>query len=88
MNHSTTICSLPSDERRSREEEAYRLSGLHAIEAWLAEARAGALTLDEPILAYFIDMALAEARTKVDLPPKGASEKRPNAIKSVVRLMD
>lgn len=67
------------------QQSAGRQAKLHSLEAILIEARLAAESIDEPVLGYFIDMAIAEVRgiTTVDQETPGTQDGR----KSNVNLM-
>lgn len=88
MSHTSTIYSSLREKSRLRETTRFELTSLSAIEASLSQARAEAELMEEPVIAYFIDMAIAEVNRRSNLQKDGDRRKRDFKAKSVVPLMD
>ena len=58
----TTNTSFSSEAPASGESSAYRETVLRAIEDALTKARIDAEAVDQPLLAYFLDMAILEVK--------------------------
>ncbi len=88
MSHTSTIYSSLREKSRLRETTPFELTGLSTIEASLSQARAEAELMEEPVITYFIDMAIAEVKRHSTLQKDGNRRKRDFKVKNVVPLMD
>jgi hypothetical protein len=75
MNHTPSMCAPASEESAFGDSAAFRVVGLRTIETTLVKARADAERIGEPVIAYFIDMAIAEV-TSNTRPQKESSCRR------------
>jgi hypothetical protein len=62
--------------------------GLSTIEATLAKAGTDAELIDEPVIAYFIDMAIAEVRRKSQLLREAPRRRCGQNSKDVMQVID
>jgi hypothetical protein len=86
MDRTITTRSLVVERSRSKDRAAHQQLGLHSIESALAKARTEAELLDEPVLAYFVDMAIHEVRSR--LTQEASSVRRDGKTADVVQLRD
>ncbi len=86
MERTITTRSSVVERSRSGDRAARQKVGLHSIESALAKARTEAELLDEPILAYFVDMAIHEVRSRITRDVSG--ERRDGKTAEVVQLRD
>jgi|SRR5271165_6239935 len=82
------IGSFSSEKRLSEEASLVRQAELRSVEAALFAARLGAESMDNPVLAYFIDMAIAEVRNITPVDKETPQLQDGSKLSNVVRFVN
>ena len=80
----TTTRSSSGERRRAARASADRHARLRSIETTLLKARLDVDSIDEPVLAYFIDLAIADVLKMASVdqePPVPQDGRRSNVIR-------
>lgn len=65
---------------------AYREAVLRAIERVLTKARIDAETIEQPVLAYLLDMAIAEVKNSENPDQQGTRQRRQKRGSNVIQF--
>jgi hypothetical protein len=87
MNHTVLRAPLTED-RRSKGRKPFPVGGLGSIEATLVKARTDAQAIEEPVIAYFIDMAIAEVKRQFGFQESGNRLGGEYVGQNALQLMD
>lgn len=88
MNHTMAMRPSLSEKRLAGERAAFHRVGLKAVEGSLAQARAHAELIGEPVLAYFIEMAIAEVERKSEIMQDDVRTRHAGATDKVMQFTD
>jgi hypothetical protein len=83
-----TRTSFPTPvTQASGDRSAYRETVLRAIEEALTKARLDAEAVEQPVLAYFLDMAIAEVKNSGRSDQQGSGERRHKRAANVIQFV-